>query len=207
MYSCLRLQRVFVSAGSIRWHCRSGLGLSASILRWVILAGVREVARVINPHTTLQRRRKVDILESFTQNAEDPFVFKIAHYSDQPEHFNAICGGSEIRQSQERIRDRIRRNIMESRAHHAWQVYNFDVLLVELEILPPLIEASESSEPSSSDEERSHDGNGGLAPKQKPITKERKETVRWIPRNMPLEASPPSFFVVVEYTDRARSSS
>jgi hypothetical protein len=86
--------------------------------------------------------------------------------------FNAICGGSGVCQRQARVRDRIRRNIMESRAHHAWQVYNFDVLLVALEILPPLTEASDSSEPSSSDEESSYDGNGGTAPKQKPITKE-----------------------------------
>lgn len=117
---------------------------------------------------------KVDILESFTQSAEDPFVFKIAHYSDQPEHFNAICGRSEMRQSPERIWDRIRRNIMESRAHHAWQVYNFDVLLVALEILPPLIEASESSEPSSSVEERSHDGNGGVGAKAEANNKRRE---------------------------------
>lgn len=43
---------------------------------------------------TMNTGGQVDYVDSIAANTKDGFAFKVAHYGDQPDHFNAICGPS-----------------------------------------------------------------------------------------------------------------
>ena len=89
--------------------------------------------------------------------SRDDFWFKVAHYGDQPEHFNAICGPPSL--EIDAVRDELKANFVRSLY---WKANWFDGLLAAIDVLPPLVEESDSSEESASDkEEENETGEGG----------------------------------------------
>ena len=123
------------------------MGISPSLLRRYFL---QEFARWLGTSILIVRCNEggqvdYDYVESMTDNTNDVFAVKVAHYGDQPEHFNAICGPP-------------------SRRSICWQANNSDVLFAAIDVSPPLVEENESSEESASDngeEDEAGEGGGG----------------------------------------------
>ena len=134
---------------------------------------------------------RVDYVGPENENTDNVFVFKVVHYSDQPEHFNAICGPEP--QAIEEVRQQLKHNILKSRQVQWWKANTFDVLVVAIEVLPAMVDENISSEEGASDEEEEEEtGAEGRESVPKRQTDEADVTAGklWIPRAMPLENSP-----------------
>ena len=68
------------------------MGISPSLLRCFFQ---QEVAKWVSKSIMIVRCNEggqVDYVDCMADNTRDAFVFKVAHYSDQPEHFDAVYG-------------------------------------------------------------------------------------------------------------------
>lgn len=124
-------------------------------------------------------------------NPRDDFVFKVAHYGDHHEHFNAICGSPSL--EIDAVRDEFKAKVLDARRSFCWKSNFFDVLLAAIDALPPLVEESETSEKSASDKEE--ENGAGEEEGEKSSKRDRDEAElaavhRRIPRSMPSEKSP-----------------
>ncbi len=147
------------------------------------------------------------------------FTFKMAHYGDSPEHFNALCGSVDACPLLEAVRDKLCFEIRASRGRAYWCVDQIDVCLIAQEMLPLCETASvDSSSVDAGTEEESEDeaepapasppqgeenpADSSVAPRAgdevrtgsraaRPDGETAQRTVgRWIPRCMPAKTSP-----------------